>query len=91
MARGCFDWLDGRHEKARNAWLECLSLAEAAGLPYEIGLAHFELGRHLSDGETLPDGSGRVDHLQRAAQVFSDLGAGSDLKCVNSELHRAHI
>lgn len=86
LTRGCCDWLNGSRKKARSAWLECVSVSEAAGLPYEMGLAHYELGRHLAEGEFLVDGSGRIEHLQHAARIFTDLGTVTDLERVNAEL-----
>jgi hypothetical protein len=38
-------------------------------MPYDQGLAHFEIGRHLADG----DGA-RLSHLDRARDLFDALG-----------------
>jgi class 3 adenylate cyclase/tetratricopeptide (TPR) repeat protein len=46
LARGGSEWLDGRPERARRAWLAGLEEARRLGMPYEEGLARRELGRH---------------------------------------------
>jgi hypothetical protein len=42
-------------------------------MPYEAARAHYEIGRHL--GETDP---ARRFHLERAVELFRDLGAEDD-------------
>jgi hypothetical protein len=42
---------------------------------YDQGLAHYEIGRHLPEGDGV-----REDHLQRAVQIFSQLEAAWDLQ-----------
>lgn len=79
LYQGCYAWLDGRPRDAYAAWWESLARAEAAGLPYEEGLAHYEIGRHLPEGESSEDGWGREEHLQRAVEIFSRLGVPYDL------------
>jgi hypothetical protein len=43
-------------------------------MPYDQGLAHFEIGRHLADG----DGA-RLFHLDRARDLFGALGVDRHL------------
>lgn len=67
LYRGTRAWLMGERGKARRAWRDCLARAQALGMPYEAGLAHLALGR-ISGVE------GR-EHLQRAGEIFAELGA----------------
>jgi hypothetical protein len=51
LYRGCCEWLNGRPREAQRAWAEALAAARELGFPYEEGLAHYEIGRHLAEGE----------------------------------------
>jgi tetratricopeptide (TPR) repeat protein len=73
LYRGCYEWLDGRPREAQRAWAEALAVARRLGFPYEEGLAHYEIGRHLEEGEVAADGLGRREHLERAAEIFARL------------------
>jgi hypothetical protein len=73
LYRGCYEWLAGRPREAHRAWAEALATARVQGVPYEEGLAHYETGRHLAEGETASDGLGRREHLERAAEIFTRL------------------
>lgn len=57
-------------------------------IPYQQGLAHYEIGRHLEEGELGPDGSSAAVHLQHAYRIFTDLGAGYDLNLTRIELEK---
>jgi hypothetical protein len=46
-------------------------------MPYEQGLAHYEIGRHSTGAE-------RRHHLQRASDIFIQLNATYDLARVQS-------
>jgi tetratricopeptide (TPR) repeat protein len=81
LYQGTFDWLSGKHRRAAKAWAKSLSLAEQFEMPYEQGLAHFEIGRHLPVGDP-----GREQHLQQAADIFSRLGAEWYLTQVNAAI-----
>ncbi|MGH2520920.1 MAG: ATP-binding protein, partial [Anaerolineales bacterium] len=45
--RGRCEWLAGRKSPALKTWRKDLALAESLRIPYEVGLAHLELGRRL--------------------------------------------
>jgi tetratricopeptide (TPR) repeat protein len=72
LRRGLAHWLNDRPAAARAAWQRSLATAERLAMPYEQGLAHYELGRHLA-------GPDRLLHLTQAADLFTRLGAAYDL------------
>lgn len=72
ILEGCYAWLTGRPSPARQAWRKALRHAERLAMPYEEGLAHYELGRHSM-------GAVRRFHLERACALFTELGATYDL------------
>jgi hypothetical protein len=63
---GEIDWIEGRHERARDRWRRVLDLAAAMSLPWEEACAHLALGRTASPGST-----DRRRHLERARALFS--------------------
>jgi hypothetical protein len=69
---GLVHWLSDRPADAQAAWQRSLATAEGLAMPYEQGIAHYELGRHLS-------GPDRLRHLTQAADLFTRLGAAYDL------------
>jgi hypothetical protein len=71
---GAYAWQAGRPGQARAAWAKGLDAAEKLAMPYEQGLLHDAIGRHLP-----PDDPARAEHLRRAAEFFAALGAGWDL------------
>ncbi|MDQ3978319.1 MAG: hypothetical protein M3314_02040, partial [Actinomycetota bacterium] len=66
-------WLAGRRSAARRSWRAGLKAAERLQMPYEAARAHYEIGRHLGEAEPA-----RRFHLERAAELFRDLGAEDD-------------
>jgi hypothetical protein len=50
-------------------------------MPYEQGLVHVEIGRHLRSGD-----SARQEHLAQAAEILARVGARYDLERVKAEL-----
>jgi class 3 adenylate cyclase len=72
--QGAYAWQAGRPGQARAAWAKGLGAAEKLAMPYEQGLLHDAIGRHLP-----PDDPARAEHLRRAAEFFAALGAGWDL------------
>lgn len=72
--QGLYAWLAGKPSKARTAWKKSLKAAERFAMPYEQGLAHYELGRHLGADEPA-----RQVHLTRACDIFTQLHAAYDL------------
>jgi tetratricopeptide (TPR) repeat protein len=81
LCAGLEDWLAGREARAMKHWRRCIRLAERLRTPYELGRAHFEIGRHLA-------GADRRAHLERAATLFEKQGAARDLTRVHAELAR---
>jgi eukaryotic-like serine/threonine-protein kinase len=73
--QGLEHWLSGHVDRASASWRDSLNAAEQRHMPYEQGLAHFEMGRHAPVGQ--PD---RVQHLDRAREIFTQLGATYELE-----------
>ena len=63
--RGKYEWLRGKPSAAQRWWRRSLARAEALGHPYDLALAHLEMGRCL----------GQAEHLQRALALLTELGA----------------
>ncbi len=63
--QGNFEWLSGRKRVARQCWQRSLAAAVQLGMPFDEGLAHYELGRHLPLAN-----AERAEHLRRAAEIF---------------------
>jgi class 3 adenylate cyclase/tetratricopeptide (TPR) repeat protein len=72
-------WLRGRHGEALRRWRSALATAEALAMPYESGVAHYELGRHLPPSDT-----DRATHLQAAHEIFEALGAAPAVRRVEA-------
>jgi tetratricopeptide (TPR) repeat protein len=66
---GIYYWIANKHKKAINSWMRSLSAAERLEMPYEIGLAHFELGSHEFGKEI-----DQSKHLELAKLKFDQLG-----------------
>jgi class 3 adenylate cyclase/tetratricopeptide (TPR) repeat protein len=73
LCRGLYEWLNGRPARAQRAWLRSIAQAEQLAMPYEEGLAHYELGRHVTGDE-------RQIHLTRAIEIFERLDTQYDLR-----------
>jgi len=71
LCQGRYEWLAGRAARAQKAWQKSLLAAVRLGMPYEQGLAHYEIGRHAA-------GPGRYSHLVRACEILGRLGAAYD-------------
>jgi hypothetical protein len=71
---GHYYTLKGNHQKAIAAWRKSHACAERLGMPYEQGLASFELGQHLSQGDP-----NREKYLVESIEIFTKLGAQYDL------------
>jgi tetratricopeptide (TPR) repeat protein len=70
LSRGRYLWLSGKRTKAHQFWRKSLAAAVQLAMPYEQGLAHYEIGRHLD-----ADVAESRAHLQQAIDIFSRLGA----------------
>jgi tetratricopeptide (TPR) repeat protein len=71
---GLYAWLAGRPDRAHEAWQQSLAAAGRLEMPYDEGLAHYEIGRHLPAGDPA-----RAEHLARARELFERVGAAHDL------------
>jgi hypothetical protein len=81
LFQGLYAWLAGKPVKARKAWRKSLAHAEKLAMPYERGLAHYEIGRHLAATDP-----GREEHLKRAIEFFSQLETAWDLERARENL-----
>jgi hypothetical protein len=72
LCQGLLAWVAGRPVGARKAWRRSLAAAERLGMRYDQLLAHQQLGRHGDPRE-------RREHLNRARQLFTELGIGGEL------------
>ncbi len=70
--QGVYNWLSGQHGRAYRAWKRSLAYAQRLEMPYEEGLAHYEIGRHSQ-------GKDRVEHLNQAIEIFERLRVTYDL------------
>jgi hypothetical protein len=83
LGRGLASWLAGKESRAMRDWQKAASLADALGLRYELARAHFEIGRHLPEGES------RASHLRRAQDQFERLGCAVELERIQHLSGRA--
>jgi hypothetical protein len=81
LYQGRYEWLSGKHDKAKKAWLKSIDLAQQLDMPQEEGLAFYEYGRHLA-----PDDPDREKYLQRAVELFSEVEAAYYLDLAQKEL-----
>lgn len=77
-------WLGAEPRRAQRTWRRSLTAAERLSMPYDEGLAHYEIARHLNPGNP-----SRTEHLGRAAEIFSRLGAAYDLARTQEEMTSA--
>jgi len=81
LFKGLADWLEGAPAEAVKRWQTSLVEAERLGMPYEQGLAHYEIGRHVVGDE-------RHHQLAQARQLFAKLGAAFDLARTQAEMEQ---
>ena len=67
-------WIMGKRRVAMKAWNRCLRVAAELKMPYEQGLAHWEIARRLPAGH--PE---RREHFARACELFTSTHAAFDL------------
>ncbi len=84
LHQGRYDWLSGKQRVAHKAWRKSLAAAHRLAMPYDGGLAHYEIGRHLPTGDP-----NREEHLSQAVETFSRLGANFDLERAEAEMQKA--
>ena len=73
--------LAGHAPRARSCWEKSMAAAQKLQMPYDLGLAHLELGKHGRGEE-------RFEHLAAAEKIFSRLGAEPDLEKVRAALRQ---
>jgi class 3 adenylate cyclase/tetratricopeptide (TPR) repeat protein len=72
--QGLWYWLAGRPDTAHRWWRQSLTAARQFHMPYEQGLAYYEIGRHLP-----PSHPQQQECLQQALALFAHVGAISAL------------
>ena len=77
ICRGLACWLSGKRGKARRLWRSAIAEAERLSMPFEHARALTELGRHA-----IPGDPGRVRGLAEAADLFTAIGAVSEVERV---------
>ena len=73
--------VNGRPRRAMRHWRQAIVLAERLRMPYELGLAHYEIGRHLP-----LEAQDRRHHLDRAVDTFARLGCTYELERARTAL-----
>jgi class 3 adenylate cyclase/tetratricopeptide (TPR) repeat protein len=68
--QGLWYWLAGRPDTAHRWWRQSLTAARQFHMPYEQGLAYYELGRHLPLSHPQ-----QQECLQQALALFARVGA----------------
>lgn len=71
---GRLHWLEGHEWQARRTWRRAVELATEMETPHELGLAHYELGRHATDTRE------RAAALEASIQVFERVGLTWELE-----------
>jgi eukaryotic-like serine/threonine-protein kinase len=66
---GLVQWILNHSERARKLWKQSLADAERLALPFEAGLAHYELGRRADRNS-----ADRRLHLEKAIAMFEIVG-----------------
>ncbi len=67
--QGTYDWLTRDWASAQKWWQRSLSMAEAMGHRYDLGMVYLEMGWRL----------GARAHLEKAEAIFAEIGAELDL------------
>ncbi len=84
--QGLYDWQLGKVAAARKAWQKSLMMAEQLQMPYEQAQAHYDIGFHL-----VPSDPAREQHLRRARELFSQIGAAYDLAQAEAALAQSSM
>lgn len=84
--QGVYDWQASKTRKAFKAWQKSLEYAERLDMLYDQGLAHYEIGRHMS-----ADDPAQQERLERAVQIFSQLDAAWDLKQAQMAMEKKRV
>jgi class 3 adenylate cyclase/tetratricopeptide (TPR) repeat protein len=83
--QGLAHQLAGHPARSRRAWRRALKAAQALDMPYEQGLACYQLGRHLPQGQSEREGA-----LSQAQALFTRLGAAYHLRRLDALEARHH-
>jgi eukaryotic-like serine/threonine-protein kinase len=78
---GRYQWLKGNSSKAMQLWDKSLETARKMHMPYDEGLARYEIGRHMDAKDPQ-----RNVHLADALKIFERLGAQYDVERVREVL-----
>jgi tetratricopeptide (TPR) repeat protein len=81
--QGWYEWLTGKPEAAIKSWNKGLEAAQKYNMPYEEGLLRLKLGTHRNDGA-----ASRLQHLERAAQIFDKMGAVRECTLVQQAMQK---
>jgi tetratricopeptide (TPR) repeat protein len=84
--QGRYHWQSGKAAKAHRMWRASLEMAEQFGMSYDLGLAHYEIGRHLP-----MDRTERQAHLTSAVDLFSEVGSTDVLRRAEHALERREV
>jgi tetratricopeptide (TPR) repeat protein len=76
--QGAYEWFRGRADTARLCWERSMAVAEELGARYDLGQTYLEMGRR----------TGARTYLERAEQIFGEIGASLDLVEVRRALKR---
>jgi hypothetical protein len=68
--QGRLDWLVGERSRAQQVLTASLREAEKLAMPYEQGMAHFQIARRLD-----ADDPARKQHKDQAVEIFKRVGA----------------
>jgi hypothetical protein len=78
LNQGRLHWLEHKTGPAWAAWRTSAQLAGQLDMPYEEGLAHYEMGQHTTGAE-------RQKYMARAAELFAQVGAEYNLGLARQE------
>jgi class 3 adenylate cyclase/tetratricopeptide (TPR) repeat protein len=79
-SQGTWAWLKGKHDSARRWWERSGTVAKELGARYETAMTWLEMGQRLDEREL----------LERATQVFGEIGAEFDLATARARLAADH-
>ena len=87
--------LAGRNHGMMSEWRECLEVARALDLPYELGCAHYQLaqwGEHTRATDRLGKETERRAHIASAQRLFASLeGVVFEKAAADSQAIRLHL
>jgi class 3 adenylate cyclase/tetratricopeptide (TPR) repeat protein len=77
--QGLYEQQSGRSKRAQALWSKSLEAARRLGMPYEQGLARYEMAQYTHGAEG-------QDQLAHAIEIFKQLSAGYDLRRAGIEM-----